>query len=191
MGVFACYFVSKLQRHRCPTFGALRFRTNNAQTDSYIFTYIDCLTWWLGRRDCKSNSALILQQISAAIGFCKSLYCIRTNCNILIKHSFFGRVVGWGTALQVQKSRVRFPALPEAMGLERSPLSLVSTNDELLGRKSSGSDLEIREYGRREPSRWPRGTLYPQKLLLTSATSGGPSAGIVRSRTQATEYGLV
>jgi hypothetical protein len=24
--------------------------------------------------------------------------------------------------------------------------------------------LENREYGRRDPSRWPRGTLYPQKL---------------------------
>jgi hypothetical protein len=41
MRVFACYVVSKLQRHRCPTFGALRFRTNNAQMDSYIFIYID------------------------------------------------------------------------------------------------------------------------------------------------------
>jgi hypothetical protein len=41
MRVFACYVVSKLQRHRCPAFGALRFRTNNAQTDSYIFIYID------------------------------------------------------------------------------------------------------------------------------------------------------
>jgi hypothetical protein len=30
--------------------------------------------------------------------------------------------------------------------------------------------------------------LYPQKLALTSPTSGGPSVGIVRSRTQATEF---
>jgi hypothetical protein len=34
----------------------------------------------------------------------------------------------------------------------RSPLSLVSTTEELLGRKSSGSGLEIREYGSRDPS---------------------------------------
>jgi hypothetical protein len=47
--------------------------------------------------------------------------------------------------------------------------------------------LENREYGRRDPSRWPRGTLYLQKLALTSPTSGGRSVGIVRSRTQATE----
>jgi hypothetical protein len=48
--------------------------------------------------------------------------------------------------------------------------------------------LERREYGRRDPSRWPRGTLYQQKLALTSPTSGGRSVGIVRSRTQATEF---
>jgi hypothetical protein len=34
------------------------------------------------------------------------------------------------------------------MGLERGPLSLVGTTEELLGRKSSGSGLEIRDYGR-------------------------------------------
>jgi hypothetical protein len=33
--------------------------------------------------------------------------------------------------------------------------------------------LEIREYGRRDQSRWPRGTIYPQKLALTSPTRGG------------------
>jgi hypothetical protein len=47
--------------------------------------------------------------------------------------------------------------------------------------------LESREYGRRDPSRWPRNTLYPQKLVLTSLTSGGRSVSIVRSRTQVTE----
>jgi hypothetical protein len=39
------------------------------------------------------------------------------------------------------------------MGLERGLLGLVSTIEELLDRKSSGSGLEIREYGRRDPSR--------------------------------------
>jgi hypothetical protein len=53
------------------------------------------------------------------------------------------------------------------VGLERGPLSLVSTTEELLDSKSSGSDLENREYGYRDPSRRPRGTLYPQKLALT------------------------
>jgi hypothetical protein len=41
-------------------------------------------------------------------------------------------------------ARVRFPALPEkkVVGLKRGPLSLVSTTEELIGRKSSGSGLE-------------------------------------------------
>jgi hypothetical protein len=39
------------------------------------------------------------------------------------------------------------------VGLERDPFSLVSTTEELLGRKSSGSSLETREYGLRDPSR--------------------------------------
>jgi hypothetical protein len=35
---------------------------------------------------------------------------------------------------------------------------------------------------------WPRGALYPQKLAITSPTSGGCSVGIVRSRTQTMEF---
>jgi hypothetical protein len=69
------------------------------------------------------------------------------------------------------------------VGLERGPLSLVSTSEELLGRKSSGSGLENRENGDRDSSRRPRGTLRPQKLALTS-----PTSGVVRLRTQATEF---
>jgi hypothetical protein len=76
----------------------------------------------------------------------------------------------------------------EVVGLERGPPSLVSTFEDLLGRKSSGSGLESRDYGRRDPSRWPRGTLYPQKLALTSPTSGGRSVGVGRPRTQATVF---
>jgi hypothetical protein len=54
--------------------------------------------------------------------------------------------------------------------------------------KSRGSGLGNREYGRRDLSRSPRGTLYPQKLALTSLTSGGRSVSIVRSRTQVMEF---
>jgi hypothetical protein len=63
----------------------------------------------------------------------------------------------------------------EVVGLEQGPLSLVSTSEELLGRNSSGSGLENREYGRGDPLHWPRDTLYLQKLALTSPTSGGRS----------------
>jgi hypothetical protein len=41
----------------------------------------------------------------------------------------------------------------EVVGLEQGPLSLESTIEELFGRNSSGSGLEIREYGRRDPRR--------------------------------------
>jgi hypothetical protein len=40
------------------------------------------------------------------------------------------------------------------VGLERDPLGLVSTIEELRERKSSGFGLERREYGRRDPSRY-------------------------------------
>jgi hypothetical protein len=50
--------------------------------------------------------------------------------------------------------------------------------------------LESRDYDRRDPSRWRRGILYPQRLELTLPTSGGRSFGIVCSRTHATEFSL-
>jgi hypothetical protein len=52
----------------------------------------------------------------------------------------------------------------EVVGPEQGPLSLVSTTEELLGRNSSGSGPEIREYGRRDPLCWPRDTLYLQNV---------------------------
>jgi hypothetical protein len=98
----------------------------------------------------------------------------------------------WGLVIRVRGYRSigpgfdsqRYQIYWDVVGLERVPLSLVSTAEELVGRKS----LENREYGRTDPSRWPRGTLYPQKLALTSLTSGGRSVGIVHSRTHATEF---
>jgi hypothetical protein len=55
----------------------------------------------------------------------------------------------------------------EVVGLELGPLSLE--------RKCRGSALENREYDRRDPSRWPRGTFHAQKLALSSPTIGGHS----------------
>jgi hypothetical protein len=54
--------------------------------------------------------------------------------------------------LQIQGSEFdsrRYQIFSEAVGLERGPLSLLSTTEELLERKCSCSGLEIREYGRR------------------------------------------
>jgi hypothetical protein len=64
------------------------------------------------------------------------------------------------------------------VGLERDPLSLVNTIEELLGRKDSDSGLESREYGSR----------YPQQLALTLPTIGSRLFGIARLCTQATEF---
>jgi hypothetical protein len=47
------------------------------------------------------------------------------------------------------------------------PLNLVSATEELLGRTSSGSGLESREYGQGVGGNllhWPRNTLYPQSV---------------------------
>jgi hypothetical protein len=77
------------------------------------------------------------------------------------------------------------------VSLERGPLSVMSTIKELLDRNSSSSSLESREYGRGEPLRWTRDTLYPQKLALTLLTSSGRLVSIVHSQTKATVSFLV
>jgi hypothetical protein len=85
----------------------------------------------------------------------------------------------------------RYQIFWEVVSLERGPLSLVGIIVELLRRTSSGSGLESLEYGRGDPTRWSRGTLYPQKLALTSPTRSGRSVYIVRFRTKATEFNSV
>jgi hypothetical protein len=58
--------------------------------------------------------------------------------------------------IQIQRSGFdsrRYQIFCEVVGLEQGPLSLMSTTEELLERKSSGSGLENRYYGRRDPPR--------------------------------------
>jgi hypothetical protein len=93
--------------------------------------------------------------------------------------------------LQIQRSGFdsrHYQIFWEVVGLERGPLSLVSTTEKLLGRKSSGSSLENWEYCRGNPLRWPRDSLYFQKLALNLLTSGGRSVGTALTRTHATEW---
>jgi hypothetical protein len=80
----------------------------------------------------------------------------------------------------------RYQIFRELVDME--PLSLVGTTEELHGRKSSCSGLENRDYGSGGSATDYATPLYPQKLPLTSSIRGGHSVGIVRSRTQATEF---
>jgi hypothetical protein len=101
---------------------------------------------------------------------------------------------GQSSWLQIHRSgfdSLRYQTFLEVVGLERVPLNLVSTIEELLRRKNNGSGLENRDYGRKgslAPTLW-----HPlsAKLALTSPTSGGCSVGIVRSQTKAMEFSLV
>jgi hypothetical protein len=79
----------------------------------------------------------------------------------------------------------------QEVGLERGPLSLVSTTEELLDRKvtalvykTENTAVRIRHAHHVVPS-------IRKKLEITSPTSGGRSVGIVRSRTQTMEFSLV
>jgi hypothetical protein len=60
----------------------------------------------------------------------------------------------------------RYQIFWEVVGLERGPLILLRIIEELLEWKSSGFDQENRINGPGDPLRWPRDTLYPQKLAL-------------------------
>jgi hypothetical protein len=116
--------------------------------------------------------------------------CVTCFCSVWEQHCLCGlvvRVTGYMFRGPGFASRP-YQIIWEVVGLERGLLRLVTTIEELLGRKSSGSDLQNWEYCHRDPSRWPRGTLYPQKLAVTSPTGGCRSVGIVRSRTRCLVY---
>jgi hypothetical protein len=71
------------------------------------------------------------------------------------------------------------------VGLERGPL--VRIIGKLLERKVAAPVWKTEINGNGDSLRWPRDTLYPLKLALTSPTSGGRSVDIVRLRTKAPE----
>jgi hypothetical protein len=82
----------------------------------------------------------------------------------------------------------RYQIFWEVVGLERGPLSLVSTIEELLERNTSGFSLEIEitAVGIRHADHVA--PYIRKKLAITWPTSGGRLVGTVRSRTQATEF---
>jgi hypothetical protein len=101
---------------------------------------------------------------------------------------------GQSSWIEIQRSSFWFPAIPDFLrssGSRTGSTQPRKTIVELLGRNSSGSGLENREYCRGNPLRWPRDTLHPQKFALTLPTCGGRSVGIVRLRTKTTEFVFV
>jgi hypothetical protein len=73
-------------------------------------------------------------------------------------------------------------------GMERGPLSLVSTTEQLFERKvaapvykTENTAVGIRHADHVAPS-------IPKKVAIALPTSGGRSVGIVRSRTQTMEF---
>jgi hypothetical protein len=74
---------------------------------------------------------------------------------------------GQSSCLQIQRSRFnsqRYQIFWEVVGLERGPLSLVSTIEELLERKCSGSGLANWDYSCRDLPRWPCDTPLSAKV---------------------------
>jgi hypothetical protein len=108
------------------------------------------------RRETKINSVAISPQAN---------YTDRLCCVVVPGYR------SWGPGFDSRRYQIFW----EILGLERGPLSLVRIIEELLEWKSGGSGLENRINGQGDPLRWPRDTLYPQKLTLTSPTSGGRS----------------
>jgi hypothetical protein len=93
----------------------------------------------------------------------KNLLPVQLNNNN--KHRLCGQVI------RVPGYRSKGPGLDsryyifwEVVGLERGPLSLVSTTEELLGGKSRGSGLENREYNSTDTLWWTRNNPLSAKL---------------------------
>jgi hypothetical protein len=94
---------------------------------------------------------------------------------------------GQNSWLQIQRSWVRFPELPDFLRSSGSGTGSTQPREYNWGATwMEKKKLEIN--GREDPLRWPRDTLYPQKLALTSPTSGGRSVGMVRLRAKASEF---
>jgi hypothetical protein len=84
----------------------------------------------------------------------------------------------------------RYQIFWEVVGLEWGPLNLVRITEELLDWKSSESGSRKLILSRGDQLRWLCDIIYPQKLAITSPTSGR-SVGIVRLRTKDTEFSFL
>jgi hypothetical protein len=168
-------FTSRSSRRsfsRCHTYSYGREAERSGGTSPYLTRYCTALHWF------------VLSETRTAELLCW-IFRVRHYRRLKLFHSenrrtrscFYPYVSSltdrlYGLVVRVPGYRSRGPcSIPgaarffwEVMGLKRGPLSLVSTTDELLGRKSSGSGLENHEYGRTDPSHWPRSTSIRKKV---------------------------
>ena len=161
--------------HKSGVFHSLKFQFNKPLTN------VDVLLTVL------RSANLVNDQLDAQFFY----FIIR----LLQSSTCFERPPLWSSGqsfwLQIQRSRVRFPALPDFLSSRGSGTGSTQPREVNWGAtwiKSSGSGPE---------NRWTAvgircadhvTPLYPQKLALTSPIGGGRSVGIVRSRTKATEF---
>jgi hypothetical protein len=142
------------------------------KTLPYVYIYHFNLLWFLPAAGCENTYWTVLQILFKRFRF--------ENHN---QSAIQNKQIPWlqpaselhdrlcGLVVRVPGYRSRGPGFDsrrsqifwEVVGLERGPLSLVSTIEELFGRNSGGSGLEIREYGLGDPLHWPSDTLYPLK----------------------------
>jgi hypothetical protein len=137
----------------------------------YLWVALQLRDWWFWKTDCVQ-----MKLASYTIFFkCRFYYNLQS---VLI---FIDRLCGLVVRVPGYRSRGprfdfrRYKIFWEIVGLERGPLSLVRIIEELLEWINSGFGQENRINDLGDPLRWPRDTLYPQKLALTSPTSGGRS----------------
>jgi hypothetical protein len=98
---------------------------------------------------------------------------------------------GQSSWLQIQRSRVRFPALSDFLRSSGSGSGSTQPHEDnrsYLNGKVAAMGLENRDYGCGDTLRWPSDTVYQLKLVLTSPTGCGRPVGIVRLRTKTTDF---
>jgi hypothetical protein len=112
--------------------------------------------------------------------------CIRKNIQIIllilfyakrIQSSYFLILIDSSFSAGVKCSIIYLPTPPFTCEIyamysyisKRGPFSLVSTIEEVLERKCRGFGLENREYGRRDPSRWPLSPFALRRFLYQLA----------------------
>jgi hypothetical protein len=125
-----------------------RYNPFNCQDCQFItrITYISGTKWLYYRRIAKyKGTKFPVHTLLDRISVFSSSYVIEDRlCGLVV------RIPGYrsgGPAFDSQHYKKK------VVGLERSPLSLVSATEELLASNGSGSGLESREYGRGDSSR--------------------------------------